>query len=419
MLITGIPFNNPKVCIKRDCYAMATTDGNSAEITMYGDIVESKPWWVNEETKYIVQDEFLEDLKQVENCKEITIRMNSLGGDAVVSNLIHNRLRELSKKGTKLTCIVDGAAMSGGSLIMCACDTVKVNPSSLIMIHKAWGFFWGAYNADELKNNAAIFDAYDKAQVEIYTRKTGLSNDEILSLMSETTYMTGKEAVEKGFADEVIEDAEPLNISASADGTSIFVKGKQVRLAPGIFAPDFIPTVETAQNAVDTNTSNTANAENSQGGTNTMPNENTNPTPQAQETSAQQTPAQQAPAQQTPSVSSEGGDVNVAVQNERARMQGIDEVAHLFDDSLVHEAKYGKTACDARELCHRAALAAAKNGKSFLASAIYDSAESGTASVGAAPAPEEAVAVSAKSESEKLADAKASVSALLGKSEKA
>lgn len=126
------------VNIDRGPYAMSTPDGQNAEVTMYGQIVSQRPrdWWTGKEKEgdYIVQSEFMQDLESFSRAKTITIRMNSLGGDAGVSILIHNRLRELAAKGTALVCIVDGVAMSGGSLIMAACDTVKVNPSSLIMI---------------------------------------------------------------------------------------------------------------------------------------------------------------------------------------------------------------------------------------------------------------------------------------------
>lgn len=109
------PNNAPQVNIQRPCYAMASTDGQTADITMYGDIVEKQPIdrWTNEPIpgQYIVESEFLNDLAQIEGCSQITIRMDSLGGDAGVSILIHNRLRELAAKGTKLVCIVDGVAM--------------------------------------------------------------------------------------------------------------------------------------------------------------------------------------------------------------------------------------------------------------------------------------------------------------------
>ena len=94
------------VSIQRPAYAMASTDGQTAEITMYGDIVESTPtdWWGDPvEGSFITLDEFIKDLEQVENCTDITIRMNSYGGDAGVSCTIHNRLRELARNGASLT----------------------------------------------------------------------------------------------------------------------------------------------------------------------------------------------------------------------------------------------------------------------------------------------------------------------------
>ena len=64
-----------------------------------------------------------------------------------------------------------------------------------------------------------------------------------MHMMSDTTYMTGRVAVEKGFADELIEDAEPVAIAASADGRILYVHGRTIHFAPGMFAPDTIPTV--------------------------------------------------------------------------------------------------------------------------------------------------------------------------------
>ena len=87
-------------------YTMALLDGENAEITMYGEIVDAQPvdWWTGEpvEGSYIIQTEFLKDLEAISGAKALTIRMDSVGGDAGVSILIHNRLRDLVAKGTKL-----------------------------------------------------------------------------------------------------------------------------------------------------------------------------------------------------------------------------------------------------------------------------------------------------------------------------
>lgn len=372
---------NPVVSIQRKAYSMATTNGASAEIIMYGDIYEQQPtdWWTGKpiEGQFILLSEFMADLEQIASCKEITIRMNSYGGDAGASNTIHNRLRELSRRGTRLTCIVDGVAMSGGSLIMCACDTVQVNPSSLIMIHKCWTFIWGSYNADELRQQADQNDAWDKMQVSIYKRKTGLSETVLTHMMADTTYMTGREAVEKGFADEVLEDAEPLNIAASADGRCLFVHGRQMHLAPGTFAPDHIPTVTPEGSApVEANTTTPAVTGREKGG-NSMT---------EQELRAQYPEiVEQVEANARAAGNSDA--VNAAVQAEQNRIREIDEVACLYSEEMVREAKYGEKACTAQQLAYNAARAAAAKGKQVLADLDDDAQASGTANVGAAAPP--------------------------------
>lgn len=388
--------------IERKCYTMATVDGERAEITMYGDIVETQPknFWSGEaiEGQFIIESEFLSDLEQIKHCKELTIRINSYGGDAGVSNLIHNRLRELAGNGTRLICVVDGVAMSGGSLIMCACDTVKVNPSSLIMIHKASSFLCGSYNADELEEGAAQLEAYDKMQAAIYQRKTGLSELEILRMMAETTYLTGKEAVDKGFADEVIENAMPIEIAASADGRTIFVGGKKMYLCPGVFAPDNLPTV-TAGNAPDlTNTK--PEGIGMKRGDEVMPKTIEELRTEYPELASQlETEATQN-----------------AVSAEQQRLREIDEIAVLFDDDLVREAKYGEKACSAQELSYRASVRAAGQGKKFLANLSDDANASNTGNVASAPNGSNAVTETATPE-QKLAEARSNVKAALGKKE--
>lgn len=143
------------VNINRGPYAMEMPDGDNAEITMYGVIVATHPthWYTGEplEGDFIVQHDFLRDLDSLTKAKNITIRMDSVGGDALVGMVIHNRLRELSANGVHLVCIVDGAAMSAASIIMCACDEVRINPASLVVIHRCWGNLCCGYNAEELR----------------------------------------------------------------------------------------------------------------------------------------------------------------------------------------------------------------------------------------------------------------------------
>lgn len=397
--------------IRRSCYAMVNRQGDEAEITMYGEIVETIPinYWTGKpaEGDFIVQSEFLEDLNAVapDGCKRLTLRMHSYGGDCGVSIVIHNRLRELSERGTEVVCIVDGVAMSGGSLIMCACDVVRVNPSSLIMIHKSWSFLFGGYNADEMRAMAKQNDAWDKAQVEIYKRKCRLSDTVLLHMMAETTTMTGREAVDKGFADEVVEDAEPLQISASADRTALFVKGQKIHLARGMTAPESIPIATASQAGVNHNTSAQADSE---GGMKPMARNLEELRAENPELAAQVEQDVRA------AVSAEGnGAAAEAVNAERQRHAEIDSIAHLYDDETVRRAKYDEP-CTAQEMAFRAAQAAAKNGGAFMAGVAADYNASGAGKVGAAPTDGEGGAAPLTPEA-KQAEARASVKALLGK----
>lgn len=394
------------VCVRNPVYALASSDGVDAELQLYGDIYEQRPvdWYGDPvDGEFILLNDFLADLEKIAGCKTLTIHLSSYGGDAGVSNLIHNKLRELSRGGMQLTCIVDAVAMSGGSIIMCACDTVKVNPSSLIMIHKCWCFLFGGYNADELRSQAKEQDAWDKMQVECYKRKTGLSETVLLHMMSDTTHMTGREAVEKGFADALLEDAAPASIAASADGRFLYVNGRKMHL--GQFAPDTIPTVTPEASAPDE--ANTQQPGDPGEGGNHMTIEELRA--QYPDEIAQVEAAARAAADNTEAA-------NAAAQAERERIQGIDDIASLLDAETVRAAKYGEQRPNAKDLLYEAAQKAAKQGKKFLSDMEADAKDSKTGEVNPAPAGEEG-APEPDTPKGKMEQARAQIKALFGKEE--
>ena len=383
----------PKIInnLNRRFYAMATFEDDSAEITLYGEVVETQPvdFWTGKpiEGDFIIQSEFISDLDNIigAGVKKLLFRINSFGGDASVGLLIHNRLRELASSGVEITCRVDGVAMSAGSVIMCAADNIIVHPSSLIMIHKCWSIIWGGYNADELRAMARSCDAWDNATIEIYAKRTGLSNTVLSHMMSDTTYMTGREAVEKGFANELTED-EGVEIAASADRRSLFVSGRRVALARGTMAPESIPVAEevSTANADDINTKKPADNGNNETGGNIQMARNL-------EELRTENPELAAQVEQDvrAALSAENADaINTATNAERTRISEIDEIASLYSDEMVREAKYGNP-CTAQELTYRAAQKAAKTGTTFMANVEADNAASNANNVGTVPAEED------------------------------
>ncbi|MGN1370197.1 MAG: head maturation protease, ClpP-related [Aristaeellaceae bacterium] len=361
-----------KTVLNRPCYTLATVDGKNAELTMYGQIVEAQPrdWWGDPiDGQFIILSEFLTDLDSIKGCENLTIHLNSVGGDAYSSIAIHNRLRELA---ANKVCIVDGVAMSGGSLIMCACDTVKVNPSSIVMIHDCWTYVWDASNSCALRKLADSLDVINNSQAEIYVRKTGLEMDNIRAMMSSDKYMSGREAVENGFADELIEDADDPDIAVSADKRTLFACGHSMRIAAMGNLPDSIKTVETAPTSgVDITKPETSG----KNGGNSMTLE------ELRQSDPEAAAALLAEAQASV-------NTDEAVQNERQRLADIDAVASLFDADTVNAAKYTNP-CTAQEMCYRAAQESAKQGRVFMANLNADHKDSGAEGVPAAPASED------------------------------
>ena len=114
---------------------------NTAEINMYGEVVAAHPidWWTGEPAagNYIAVDEFLRDLNELEGCDEITIHLNSVGGDAFGGLSIYNRLKNMK---ARIITENDSIAASAASAIFMAGDVRRMNASSTLMIHGAAGF---------------------------------------------------------------------------------------------------------------------------------------------------------------------------------------------------------------------------------------------------------------------------------------
>lgn len=187
---------------------LAATDlGNGeAEIVMYGDVTENEPvnWWTGEPTGELTisAQRFIDELQAIRNASHISVRLNSGGGDVFTGVAIHNALKELP--GTK-TIHIEGLAASAASIIACAGDEVVVHPGSMFMIHKGYVGMYGWYTPDELALTQNQAEAIVKSMTNIYTAKTGRSEDEIGELVAAETWFVGQEIVDAGFADTLAE----------------------------------------------------------------------------------------------------------------------------------------------------------------------------------------------------------------------
>ncbi|MGB8928819.1 MAG: head maturation protease, ClpP-related [Pantoea agglomerans] len=130
---------------------------------------------------------------------DVTVNINSPGGDMFEGLAIYNLLREYDGK---VTVKILGLAASAASIIAMAGDEVQVGRGAFLMIHNCWVYAMG--NRHDLAQVAADMEPFDKAMNDIYGARTGLSTESIEAMMNAETYIGGSDAVEKGFADRLL-----------------------------------------------------------------------------------------------------------------------------------------------------------------------------------------------------------------------
>jgi ATP-dependent Clp protease protease subunit len=130
---------------------------------------------------------------------DITVWINSPGGDCVAAAQIYNMLRDY--KGN-VTVKVDGIAASAASVIAMAGDKVLMSPVSMLMIHNPMTVAYGS--SDEMQKAIEMLSSVKDSIVNAYEIKTGLSRAKLSHLMDAETWMDANKAVELGFADDIL-----------------------------------------------------------------------------------------------------------------------------------------------------------------------------------------------------------------------
>lgn len=150
-------------------------------------------------------------LKEV-NGQDVTLEINSPGGYISAGSEIYTVLREYSGN---ITAKIVGQACSAASWIALAANKVIMSPTAQMMIHRASTDVSG--NIDDLSSAANAVNEMDKAYVDLYSKKTGKTPEDIYQMMAKTTWMNAKTAVENGFADEIMFENEPAVVNADGD----------------------------------------------------------------------------------------------------------------------------------------------------------------------------------------------------------
>lgn len=176
-------------------------NGNS-EILLYGPIAGENSWWGDE----VTPRSFAEDLESLGG-KDVTVRINSGGGDVFAAHAIHNQL--VAYKG-RVTVVIDGLAASAATIIAVAGDRIIMPSNALFMIHNPAIGLSDYYGADELLKAAEALNTIKGSIVSAYRKRCKASAEELAAMMDAETWMGAAECLEKGFVDEIQGSVSPV-----------------------------------------------------------------------------------------------------------------------------------------------------------------------------------------------------------------
>lgn len=183
---------------RKHWYSMSAKDTGPVEIFIYDEIGMFG----------ISAADFVKDLRAHKG-KDISLRLNTPGGDVFGGNIIYNALRD--HKG-EVTTIIDGVAASIGSVIAMAGKTLRMAENAFLMIHNPFAILAG--DAEELRKKADVLDKIKGTMANAYAEKSGKDLETINAWMAAETWFTAQEAQDAGFCDEI---GDEMKIAASFD----------------------------------------------------------------------------------------------------------------------------------------------------------------------------------------------------------
>lgn len=157
-------------------------------------------WWGGVSSRQV-----REWLAANKGARELTVRINSVGGDAFEGVAIYNALKQAE---ARIIIEVEGQAASAASVIAMAGDEIRLHKGAQFMIHEAQGFMWG--DADAFDAKAKMLRTINSEVADIYAARTGSSREECLQMMADETWMAADDAKKHGFCDVVVPAKEKV-----------------------------------------------------------------------------------------------------------------------------------------------------------------------------------------------------------------
>ena len=313
---------------------------SEATLYVYGEIInyDLGNWNFPDD---VVPNKFKNELNELGDVETIHVRINSSGGSVFAAYAIMNLLKTHK---AKIITYNDGIAASAATIIAMAGDKIITALGSVWMVHLPSTGLWG--NATDFKKAIEVLDTITESMIDIYNKRTNIARDTLLQMLKEDTWLTGTEALEKGFADEITE----LEVVAylNDDKKTAFFNGQKISLE-NISNKNFLLNTLPPKPHIK-NKNNPKNVENKT--------EEKRKIMNLEELKAKY-----------PNIYSEA--VNVGISSERERLKEIDNLSLTGMEELTNKAKY-ETGITAEAFAMELIKAQKEKGINFLNQAKSD-----------------------------------------------
>ena len=201
-------------------YYSMETNGRTADIYIFGDIVDAFETGLNEAWGYDGLGEvsglsIANEIKSLD-VDTINVHINSCGGYTSEGLAIYNTLKNHK---AKIVTYCDGFACSAASIVFMAGDDRIMRTASALMIHNAWVRYVTG-NGAQLRQEADVLDKISKAAGNAYAEKVTISREELDNLLDgdnhEGTWILPDDAVKMGFATSISSEQESSVANQSA-----------------------------------------------------------------------------------------------------------------------------------------------------------------------------------------------------------
>lgn len=150
--------------------------------------------------------------------EDVTLLINSPGGDMTVGTEIRSMLRRYPGKTTAL---FQGYGASAATLAATGCQVIQSEPGALLCYHNPSGTTEGDFH-DMRRSAEALRNARD-CELEIYiARSTTKTREELIALLDKDIWISPTQALEYGLIDEIVglsgAEEDPAAFVAAASG---------------------------------------------------------------------------------------------------------------------------------------------------------------------------------------------------------